>query len=463
MKTRYIHDITAISLLLSFCSCEQEYNITFHEDKTTWIDAVKHCYDNDGVLYNNKDDIKKRLTNISIDSEVWAGQYKILSPWTVTWGCHKIQDITTKTKFKVPRINQTECQSLCSGTEYFAVKDDTCVCLLLGDLKDKLSYNSCSCDECYRVIRHNKTNVAMSCKDETKCLCIYAACTGKVLSLTPGNCGLPFIVECDGVTNTKPVYRNHADAVRFCNDKSTILQWYTHGSCSLPMGTAQHWTSGTRIILNTYQVKLQELPNLLPSFRCLKLTKQTDTEEYGACDKENVILPFFCKIDNKQTNKVISENNNTGVLAGSVTLVLVVVAISILGMFLYKRRLDSKASESKSQNIDQTTNQLTTEINSDGPKTGLRKGNRPLPIPFIHVGNMSYDKPEEDENTYCRIASVCVEEPINNFSNLCYDEIIFKGDTNSSEIHHKENTLPVDNTENDENVYSRIVSAVFDE
>lgn len=63
-----------------------EYNITFHEDKTTWIDAVKHCYDNDGVLYNNKDDIKNRLTNISIDSEVWAGQYKVLSPWTVTWG-----------------------------------------------------------------------------------------------------------------------------------------------------------------------------------------------------------------------------------------------------------------------------------------------------------------------------------------------------------------------------------------
>ncbi|CAG2225101.1 unnamed protein product [Mytilus edulis] len=357
MKTWYIHDITAISLLLSFCSCEQEYNITFHEDKTTWIDAVKHCYDNDGVLYNNKDDIKN-----------------------VTWGCHKIHDITTKTKFKVPRINQTECQSLCSGTEYFAVKDDTCVCLLLGDLKDKLPNNSCSCDECYKVIRHNKTNVAMSCKDETKCLCIYAACTGKVLSLTPGNCGLPFIVEC-------------------------------------------------------------ELPNLLLSFRCLKLTKQTDTEEYGACDKENV-LPYFCKIDNKQTNKVISENNNTGVLAGSVTLVL-------LTRF--------KASQSKSQNIDQKTNQSTTETNSDGPKTGLKKGNRPLPIPFI--GKMS----EEDENTYCRIASVYVEEPTNNFSNLCYDEIIFKSDTNSSNIHYKENTIPVENTEDDENVYSRIVSAVFDE
>ncbi|XP_076084791.1 uncharacterized protein LOC143055516 [Mytilus galloprovincialis] len=221
------------------------------------------------------------------------------------------------------------------------------------------------------------------------------------------------------------------------------------------MGTAQHWTGGTRMY-NTYQVKRQDLPNLLPSFRCLKLTKQADTEVYVACDKENV-LPYFCKIDNKQTNKVISENNNTGVLAGSVTLVLLVVAIFVLGLFLYKRRLDSKASQSKSQNIDQTTNQSTTETNPDGPKTGLKKGNRPLPIPFI--GKMS----EEDENTYCRIASVCVEEPTHNFSNQCYNEIIFKGYTNSSNIHYKENTIPVENTEDDENVYSRIVSAVFDE
>ncbi|VDI40980.1 Hypothetical predicted protein, partial [Mytilus galloprovincialis] len=127
------------------------YNVTFHEGKTTWIDATKHCYDNDEVLYNNKDDIKNLLTNISV--EVWAGQYIALSPWTVTWGCHKIQDISTKTKFKVPRINQTECQFLCNGKEYFAIKDDTCVCLLLGDLKDKLPYNPCACDECYRVIR----------------------------------------------------------------------------------------------------------------------------------------------------------------------------------------------------------------------------------------------------------------------------------------------------------------------
>ncbi|VDI71632.1 Hypothetical predicted protein [Mytilus galloprovincialis] len=454
MKTRYIHDFTTISLLLILCSCEEEYNITFHEDKTTWIDAVKHCYDNDGVLYNNKDDIKKRLTNISIDSEVWAGQYKVLSPWTVTLGCHKIHDITTKTKFKVPRINQTECQSLCSGTEYFAIRDDTCVCLLLGNLKDKLPYN-CSCDECYRVIRHTIPNVKNTFKDD---LCMEAACTDKGIRVSSGNCTSPYIVKCDGVTNTKPpVYKNNSDAVRFCSEKSSILQWYTNDSCSPSMGTAQHWTGGTRMY-NTYQVKRKELPNLLPSFRCLKLTKHAGTEVYYACDNKNVVLPFFCKFDNKQTNEVISENNNTGVIAGSVTMVLLVVAISVLGLFSYKRRLDSKAFQSK---IKKTTTELTTETNSDGPESRLRKGNRPLPIPF--TGNMSYDKTEEDENTYCRIASVCVKEPTNNFSNQCYGEIIFKGDTNSSDIHHKENTLPVDNTEDDETVYSRIVSAVFDE
>ncbi|VDI40979.1 Hypothetical predicted protein, partial [Mytilus galloprovincialis] len=98
-----------------------------------------------------------------------------------------------------------------------------------------------------------------------------------------------------GVTNTKRVYKNHTDAVRFCNEKSAILQWYTHDSCLLSMGTAQHWTGGTRMY-NTYQVKRQELPNLLPSFRCLKLTKQADTEVYDACDKQNVVLPFFCKL-----------------------------------------------------------------------------------------------------------------------------------------------------------------------
>ncbi|CAG2248515.1 unnamed protein product [Mytilus edulis] len=195
MKTRYIHDITAISLLLSFCSCEQEYNVTFHEGKTTWIDATKHCYDNDEVLYNNKDDIKNLLTNISV--EVWAGQYTALSPWTVTW-----DNIT------------------------------------------------------------NMKNVAKSCKDETKCLCIYAVCTDKGISLTPGNCGLEFIVKC-------------------------------------------------------------ELPNLLPSFRCLKLTKQADSEVYDACDKQNVVLPFFCKL---------------GMIIGIViSISVLVLTILVILAFMYRR------------------------------------------------------------------------------------------------------------------------------
>lgn len=39
-----------------------------------------------------------------------------------------------------------------------------------------------------------------------------------------------------------------------------------------------------------------ELPILQPSFRCLKLTKKADTEVYDACDQDNVVLPYFCKI-----------------------------------------------------------------------------------------------------------------------------------------------------------------------
>lgn len=58
----------------------------------------------------------------------------------------------------------------------------------------------------------------------------------------------------DGIRNTKHLYKKHADAVRFCSEKSAILQWYTDDSCSSSMGTAQHWTGGTRMY-NTYQVK----------------------------------------------------------------------------------------------------------------------------------------------------------------------------------------------------------------
>ncbi|CAC5371290.1 unnamed protein product [Mytilus coruscus] len=458
MNTRYV---TTISLMLAFCNCEQEYNITFHGGKKTWIDAVKYCNDNDGVIYNDKDDIQKRLNNISIHSEVWAGQYKALSPWTVTWGCHKIPAIKSNTKFSVPRINQTECQNLCSGTEFFAIKEDICVCLLPGNLQEKINYSSCSCNECYKVMRHKISNVRSSCNDDTKCLCMAAACIDRKIKLTSENCTYPFIVKCDDVITSNSIYKTHVEAVRFCTEKSSFLQWYKNDNCSVTMKTVQHWTSGTRVHY-TYQVKRNDMPTLLPSFRCLKLTKSAKSEIYVACDNNGIVLPFYCKNENMQKDEVIKENDNTGVIAGSVAMVLLVVALSALGLFLYKRSIDSKAYQNKIRHLDKTTNECTTETNSDGPETRVRKGNRPLPKPL--TGNVSLDdKPDEDENTYCRIASVFVDEPRSNFSNQNYNEMDFKGDTNTLQILHKENKQLDDNTEDDENFYSRIESAIFEE
>lgn len=101
---------------------------------------------------------------------------------------------------------------------------------------------------------------------------------------------------------------------------------------------------------------------------------------------------------------------------------------------------------------------FATENKTSDHEINLRASKRPLPIP-IPLAEKQDDKLDEDENTYSRIASVFFNESRNNFSNQCY--IDFEGDNNSLAILNIENKQLGAKTEDDENYYSRIASAVF--
>ncbi|CAC5394929.1 unnamed protein product [Mytilus coruscus] len=172
---------------------------------------------------------------------------------------------------------------------------------------------------------------------------------------------------------------------------------------------------------------------------------------------------FFNSLtDNKQTDREIKDNNITGTIVGSVLPVLLITALAVLGFFLYKKRQDSKSNQNESLNRDPTKIAFTTENNSGEHEINVGASKRPLPIPIPLAGKQD-DKPDEDENTYSRIASVFFDEPRNNFSNQCYNDIDFEGDNNSLATLNIENKQLGDKTEHDENFYSRIASAVFNE
>ncbi|VDI79904.1 Hypothetical predicted protein [Mytilus galloprovincialis] len=308
-------------------------------------------------------------------------------------------------------------------------------------------------------VREDKlSSVKSSCSDDTECLCLAAACIQNKIRLTSEVCTSPFTVRCDD-NRTTVLYKEHKDAVIFCNESSSFLQWYTNDSCSITIRLAQQWTSGTRLY-NTYQVARHDKLTSLPSLRCMKLDKNGETKLYAECDRETVVLPFFCKVDNIQTDLEIKENNNAGIIAGSVLPVLFIVALAVLGFFLYKKRQDSKTHQNKSLNRDPTTVMFATENKTSDHEINLRASKRPLPIP-IPLAEKQDDKLDEDENTYSRIASVFFNESRNNFSNQCYNDIDFEGDNNSLAILNIENKQLGAKTEDDENYYSRIASAVF--
>ncbi|CAC5371757.1 unnamed protein product [Mytilus coruscus] len=287
--------LSLIYTLFAFCYCREEHNITFHESKTTWDEAVRYCSDSGGVLYSDEADIRNK-TEYG-DDEVWTGKYKAFTPWAITLGCYRINfDDNSRNIFSVQHSEQPECQKICTWTDFFAIKGRKCKCVQRDELQIKDRIRPCNCTTCVTVLRHGIANIreesetGCSAKN-TNCLCVAATCEFKKLTLTPEICSNDYKSICDNNITLHPA--KQIEAKTFCYNQNSILRWYTTDKDICDHGVAQHWTSGRRSV-HEYIVQHNGDGSDLNPLQCFRVKKDNNDESYYAdCDK---FFPFFCKI-----------------------------------------------------------------------------------------------------------------------------------------------------------------------
>ncbi|CAC5401451.1 unnamed protein product [Mytilus coruscus] len=406
--------LVLMSTVFAFCYCSQESYITFHENTTTWIGAVKYCANNGAVLYSNEVDIRNR---IGVNDEVWTGNYEAFTPWAITWGCYEIHfgDLSNNI-FSVRHSDQPECQKLCAGTEFFAIKGDKCMCLQTAELH---GLSSCNCSTCIKVLRHGIDDVKernkLGCTHKSKeCLCMAAACEDNTLILTPEECSRSYSIVCDNNENTTS--NNWEEAIKFCYRFYSILRWYTNDTNICKLGKAQHWTSGRRSV-HKYIVQYKVNGSMLNPLDCFKF-KQNDNDglEYADCD---TMLPFFCKTgDNIYENDTLQNdddksNSTSGIIGGTVSSILIITLVAVAVIFLYKQREKSKEPHMKtirSEDFPKIENAYTKENSSDGQyhEIDIPTVNYSLVKPLSNNQEPKM-KTGEDTNVYTRIVSSAFE------------------------------------------------------
>ncbi|CAC5424329.1 unnamed protein product [Mytilus coruscus] len=458
----------------------------------TWQKAVLDCYGYNSVLESNVTVLKKYLSNHAELNRIWVGSFEVFLPWIEIRGCYNIP-FTCNSLDRHEKVanNQALCQLKCMKNRYFAFnqKIDRCVCFDKHEQVMRGNENASLCQECKvqgdcngYAVAYKVLDISISeAGNDHDCLFYQCDYQGAMPVFDAKSCSQYCESYCRDGRRVNP--SNHQTFVEYrstCEgDYFTYPLLHSDNPVKL-CNVSKFHTSGIDIWVGVYRLKL-DIDSLektvLQDFyqiakyisKCSYLSTDGALVENENCSNELTMHHYICtsdkpmnvqkdpnnsststsacgsegKTDNSQgiTNK---DKQSSGVIAGTVASILVIVVVVVIVVFICKKRFNSKIPKLKDKHSEKDPSKSTTseqEKISDGQyheidiTLGPYSFAKPLADTYSRV-----NKAAEDENAYSRIVSAVfdtsnIPEKTNHvISNPGYNDLQIKVDTKNNPI-----------------------------
>ncbi|CAC5374864.1 unnamed protein product [Mytilus coruscus] len=448
----------------------------------TWKQAVLDCYGNNSFLESNITVLKTYMLNhTKVNDSIWVGSFGALLPWIEIRGCYNIP-LTCNT-LGMDEKNAASlqlCQLKCMKRRYFAFnqKNERCVCFDEHDVVEKETDNASFCQEFIHRGDSNTHAVVYKVFDRPITLasnnhdCLVYQCTN--------NCAMPVFStkECylysrsycrDGRRPDGNLYQHFFQYRGNCEENHfTYPLLYSENPVKL-CNVSESLTPGIDVWVGVYRQKLYidnldktvlqdfdkieqyiSLCDHLPTNNVFVKAENCSRKHHYKCtsDTPNDIQkePYtsststpVCQSGDPDTGN--TDNQSSGIIAGTVTSMLVIVVIVVIVVFTY-RRFNSKIpniNDNRSEQDPPKNNMYTQEENSEGNHRAIE----------ITLGPNSFAKPlaanktqvqkaTVEHNEYSRIvstvsdASNLTKKTSHCIANPGYNDLLLKAETKSN-------------------------------
>ncbi|CAC5381138.1 unnamed protein product [Mytilus coruscus] len=333
-----------VSVFLTLWKSEEltMQHVTFSNTKKSWKSAVNHCSLKGGVLESNVTLLREQDEFKTTGEDVWIGKLKTLTNWTYIRGCYSINGNLQHFQLELSNTVQLQCQMLCVKYKFYSVKAAVCYCI--ENISSFVRSANCNCVGCYKVWEHQLPDFGTADK-KSKCIASFS-CDGENFERRYRRCSEKNYVICDNDVELGYVYDDYKAAAKECERQGSFIKWHSDNLCN-STGLPKYWTSGTRHYETFVIKKAYFIENLQPD-KCFKLKDDEKEKEETDCNDKQ--LNFFCRFEKSEDASVQSDDSGN-IAAGTVTAIIVVIAVISVLVFIHRRWLSRKKPTShESQN-----------------------------------------------------------------------------------------------------------------
>ncbi|CAC5415271.1 unnamed protein product [Mytilus coruscus] len=323
-------------------------NVTFYNTKQTWKYAANFCSHKGGVLESNVTLLRELDEFKNANKDVWIGKFKTLTNWTYIRGCYLINGKFQHFKLELYTTLELQCQMLCHEYQFYSIKEEDCYCI--EDINSFVRSTDCKCVGCYKVWEHRLSSFG-SADGEEKCIAAMA-CANGTLKRSYESCTTNYYVTCDNDAELEYKHDdNYHAAAEECERQGSFIKWYSDSLC-VTHAFPVYWTSGTRHT-ETFLLRKSYLTENLQPEKCFILKKDGGEDNKNcSADKKQ----FFCRFETDEDKeyiisipdlsmtpqKSVQSDDSGSIAAGTVTSIIVVIAVISVLVFIHRRRLSRK-------------------------------------------------------------------------------------------------------------------------
>ncbi|CAC5371759.1 unnamed protein product [Mytilus coruscus] len=427
------------------------------------------------------------LNNTKVNDSIWVGSFEALLPWIEIRGCYNIPlTCNSLERDEKHAENLQLCQIKCMERRYFAFnkQNERCVCFDEHDVVKKETDNASLCQEC--IDRGDCNTHATVYKAGTNHDCLYYQCNSY------GARPMFYTQECfeysrsycrDGRRADGPAYQNFFQYRGTCEEKHfTYPLLYSENPVTL-CKVSESLTPGIDVWVGVYRQKLymdnldkavlQDFDQIeqyisrcdhLPTNNVLKKAENCSEKHHYICTSdtpidiqeepiENTTSNHVCRPEDPYTRK--TDNQSSGIIAGTVTSMLVIVAVVVIVVFTY-RRFNSKSPKRKdirSEGEPPKNNMYTKEKNSECQHYAIDMALNPNSFAKPpEANNTKVQKAAEDEKENSRVVSTIVDasnltkKTTNATANPGYNDLQVKVDTKTNQNEDPQSSNSMANT-----------------
>ncbi|XP_071143388.1 uncharacterized protein [Mytilus edulis] len=412
----------------------------------TWKQAVLDCNWNNSFLESNTTVLKQYMVNhTKVNESIWVGSFQALLPWIEIRGCYNIPlTCNSLEKDETNAANLQLCQVKCMKRRYFAFnqKNERCVCFDEHDIVKKETDNASYCQEFIDRGDNNTHAVVYKVFDRSLNLagynhdCLFYQChsNGSKLNFSTKECYTSARSYCrDGQRAVGPIYQLFQQYRGTCDEQHfTYPLLYSENPVEL-CNISESLTPAIDVWVGVYRQKLymdNSDKTVIQFFdqieqyilRCDHLPTKAELVQATNCSgKHHYVCAADTQIDSQEepinTTSTpmcqsedpytgIADNQSSGIIAGTVTSILVIGIVVAIVVFTC-RRFNSKSWKRKENHIE-----------GEPPKNKIQ-----------------VQKAAEDENEKSRVVSIIVdvsnipEKTINAIANPGYNDLQVNVDT----------------------------------